>query len=151
MFVVPGFVSATDMRPADVLTSALGNAQAVLEVPCLLTASTKCWVLIALEPRLRPHMLVMHHNSEPCTNNTWTTSLLRGGPTEGATKDIDRLAARTGDASGADVTWPRKSHSTGSSKTRTPLNCGHALPRPIRSCWRAAELPPDILHDSLAC
>ena len=29
MFVVPGFVSATDMRPADVLTSALGNAQAV--------------------------------------------------------------------------------------------------------------------------
>ena len=23
--------------------------------------------------------------------------------------------------------------------------------KPIRSCWRVAELPPDILHDSLAC
>ena len=29
MFVVPGFVSATELRPADVLTSALGNAEAV--------------------------------------------------------------------------------------------------------------------------
>ena len=42
LFVVPGFVSATDLRPADVLTSALGNAQAVLEVPCSLSARTLC-------------------------------------------------------------------------------------------------------------
>ena len=74
-----------------------------------------------------------------------------GGPADLATKDLDRLAARTGDASGADVTWRLKSHSTGPSTTRPPLKCGHALPRPIRSCWRIAELPPDILHDSLAC
>ena len=118
-----------------------------LEVPCLLTAPTWCRVLIALEPRLRPHMLAMHHNSEPCTSNTWTTSLLRG---EGATEDVDRLAAGTGDASRADVTWRLKSHSTGSSRTRPPLKCGHALPRPIRSCWCVAGLPPDILHDPLA-
>ena len=47
-------------------------------------------------------MLVVHHNSKLWRSNMWTTSLLRGGPTEGATKDVDRLAARTGNASGAD-------------------------------------------------
>ena len=72
-------------------------------------------------------------------------------PAEGATTDVNRLALRKGNASGADVTWRRKSHSTGPSTNRPPLKSGHALPRPIRSCWRVAELPPDILHDSLAC
>ena len=67
MFVVPGFVSATDVRPADVFTSSLGNAKTVLEVPYSLTARTRCWVLIAFEPRLRPHMFVVDRNSEPCT------------------------------------------------------------------------------------
>ena len=112
LIVVPEFVSATDVRSADGVTSTLGGAQTVLEVPCLLPARTRCWVLIALAPRQRLHMLVMHHNSEPCTSNTWTTSSLRGGPTEGATTGVDRLAARTGNVCGADVTWRRKSHST---------------------------------------
>ena len=138
MFVVPGFVSATELRPADVLTSALGNAEAVLEVPSLLIA------------RLRPHMLVMQHNSEPSTSNTWTAILIAWRSYRGS-NPRSTVLPHAQDASGADVTWRRKSHSTRPSTTRPPLKCGHALPRPIRSCWRVAELPPDILHDSLAC
>ena len=140
---VPGLIPGTDLRPADVLTSALGNAYTALDVsicsPHALEAGIDCTqsrVSAKLE-HYGPHLAALLRQNITYTPIVWSAYGRPHADTLTVLRSLSKSIARKRNIASAEVVFHRL-HSS------ITLEIWRRSARQIRTCWPVTELPPSL-------
>ena len=134
---VPGLIPGTDLRPADVLTSALGNAYAALDVSG--TDCTQSRVEAKLD-HYGPHLAALHRQNISYTPIVWSAYGRPHQDTFTVLRSPSKSIARKRNFASAEVV----SHRLHSSIT---LEIWKRSARQIRTCWPVVDLPATLDMD----
>ena len=137
---VPGLIPGTDLRPADVLTSALGNAYTALDVSiCSPHASeagvdcTQSRVQAKLE-HYGPHLAALLRQNISYTPIVWSAYGRPHPDTLTVLRSLSKSIARKRNIASAEVVFHRL-HSS------ITLEIWRRSARQVRACWPVAALP----------
>ena len=140
---VPGLIPGTDLRPADVLTSALGNPYTALDVsicsPHALEAGTDC-TQSRVEAKLGyygPHLAALLRQNISYTPIVWSAYGRPHPDTLTVLRSLSKSIARRRNIASAEVVFHRL-HSS------ITLEIWRRSARQIRTCWPVTD-PPAIL------
>ena len=123
---VPGLIPGTDLRPADVLTSALGNAYTALD---------------RVEAKLDhygPHLAALLRQNISYTPIVWSAC---GRPQVTVLRSLSKSIARKRNIASAEVVFHRL-HSS------ITLEIWRRSARQVRACWPVAALPASLDLDA---
>ena len=144
---VPGLIPGTDLRPADILTSALGNAYTALDVsicsPHALEAGTDCTqsrVAAKLE-RYGPHLPALLRQNISYTPVVWSAYGRPHADTLTVLRSLSKSIARKRNIASAEVVFHRL-HSSIS------LEIWRRSSRQVRACWPATDLSASLDLDT---
>ena len=137
---VPGLIPGTDLRPADVLTSALGNAYTALDVsicsPHASEAGVNCTqsrVQAKLE-HYGPHLAALLRQNISYTPIVWSAYGRPHPDTLTVLRSLSKSIARKRNIASAEVVFHRL-HSS------ITLEIWRRSARQVRACWPVAALP----------
>ena len=138
---MPGLIPGTDLRPADILTSALGNAYTALDVsicsPHASEAGTECTqsrVEAKLETLPAPHLAALLRQNISYTPIVWSAYGRPHPDTLTVLRSLSKSIARKRNIASADVVF-RRLHSS------ITLEIWRRSARQIRTCWPVTGPP----------
>ena len=143
---VPGLIPGTDLRPADVLTSALGNAYTALDVsicsPHALEAGTDCTQsrVGAKLDHYGPHLAALLRQNISYTPIVWSAYGRPHQDTLTVLCSLSKSIARKRNFASAEVVF-HKLHSS------ITLEIWRRSARQIRTCWPVVDLPATLDMD----
>ena len=148
---MPGLIPGTDLRPADILTSALGNAYTALDVsicsPHASEAGTEC-TQSRVEAKLEhygPHLAALLRQNISYTPIVWSAYGRPHPDTLTVLRSLSKSIARKRNIASADVVF-RRLHSS------ITLEIWRRSARQIRTCWPVTDLPANLdLDIQLPC
>ena len=140
---VPGLIPGTDLRPADILTSALGNAYTALDVSiCSPHASeagadcTQSRVQAKLE-HYGPHLATLLRQNISYSPIVWSAYGRPHPDTLAVLRSLSKSIARKHNVASAEVVFHRL-HSS------ITLEIWRRSARQVRACWPVTALPADL-------
>ena len=138
---VPGLIPGTDLRPADVLTSALGNAYTALDVsicsPHASEAGVDC-TQFRVQAKLEhygPHLAALLRQNISYTPIVWSAYGRPHPDTLTVLRSLSKSIARKRNIASAEVVFHRL-HSS------ITLEIWRRSARQVRACWPVAALRP---------
>ena len=144
---VPGFIPGTDLRPADILTSALGNAYTALDVsicsPHASEAGVDCnqsRVQAKLE-HYGPHLATLLRQNISYSPIVWSAYGRPHPDTLAVLRSLSKSIARKRNIASAEVVFHRL-HSS------ITLEIWRRTARQVRACWPVTALPVDLDLDA---
>ena len=143
---VPGLIHGTDLRPADILTSALDNSYTALDIsmcsPGAQQAGSDC-TQARLEAKLAhtgPHFTTLLRQNISYTPITWSAHGRRHRDTLTILRSLSESVARKRNFGYAEVAFQRL-------QTRIILEIWKRSARHIRACWPLTALPSTLDPD----
>ena len=144
---VPGLIPGTDLRPADILTSALGNAYTALDVsicsPHASEAGVDC-TQSRVQAKLQhygPHLATLLRQNISYSSVVWSAYGRPHPDTLAVLRSLSKSIARKRNIASAEVVFHRL-HSS------ITLEIWRRSARQVRACWPVTALPADLDLDT---
>ena len=144
---VPGLIPGTDLRPADILTSALGNAYTALDVsicsPHASEAGVDC-TQSRVQAKLQhygPHLATLLRQNISYSPVVWSAYGRPHPDTLAVLRSLSKSIARKRNIASAEVVFHRL-HSS------ITLEIWRRSARQVRACWPVTALPADLDLDT---